>query len=105
MTKIIYQLGFKVDDFPPTVPIVDCRIIRNPFSMCGADEEREKAVRDDINFDRLVGECTYLLLTQYDELIVACSYGRHRSGEVVKEVRRRLDIKNIKVEVIKGVGG
>ena len=102
--KIIYQLGYKVDTFPVDIPIVDCRVIRNPYSPTKSKDQMEREVRQSSVFMILVLD-SIKLLENYNSVIIACSYGRHRSGEVVKETVRILSMLNIKVEVIKGIRG
>lgn len=84
MAKRIYQFGFKNSKLPPkNVPVVDCRVIPNPFGL--PDRERARAVQRHPMFEALVQQALELLQS-HDAIAVGCEYGRHRSGTVVKEI-------------------
>ncbi len=90
--KVIYQLSFKLDNLPKGVPIVDCRVIRNPFKRFLTDKARKEAVRNDRKFNDLV-EKAITLLQENDEIVIACTHGRHRSGAIAEEVALRTNAK------------
>jgi len=90
MRKRIYQFGFKF--FSPSAlgwnPVVDCRIMRNPFRQ-GIPEDVLKAdVRALPEFEGLV-QYGMFHLNEVDVIYVGCLYGRHRSGAVAEEIAKR----------------
>ncbi len=97
--KTIYRLGYEVDTFPKGVSIIDCRVIENPFRKSKFVVRRREIVRKDPMFEKLVTRAI-ILLEGKDRLIIACSFGKDRSGAVVEEVVKRI---KEKVNVIKGV--
>lgn len=100
--KVIYQLGFKVDKIPKNLPIVDCRVIKNPFSRSLSDGEIIKKVYKDRHFRGLV-EQGLELLRENDVIVVACLYGKHRSWAVADMVGREFYLESgIRVRRVRG---
>ena len=90
--KTIYQLSFKYNNFPKGVPVVDCRVIENPYKRYLTDKARMEAVRRNRHFNPLV-EKAVAYLGAGDEVVIACAYGKHRSGAVAEEVAKRVGAK------------
>ena len=90
--KTIYQLSFKYNNFPKGVPVVDCRVIENPYKRYLTDKARMEAVRHDPKFNGLV-EKAIEYLGANDEVVIACTHGKHRSGAVAEEVAKRVGAK------------
>jgi len=99
--KTIYQLGFKLDLIPNNVPIVDCRVIPNPFRIDKSDAKIEREVRSHPSFEILVEKALKFLLMG-DSIVIACQFGRHRSGVVTKEVSERLSKMRVSHEIRRG---
>lgn len=88
MRKRVVQFSFKLQGAPPGLPVVDCRIIPNPFAAHASDERRLAAVRQDHRFESLVKRGVALLLL-HDTIAVGCTWGKHRSGAVALEIATR----------------
>lgn len=92
MTKSIVQFGYRTNP-PPEVrekrmPVVDCRVIPNPFGRADSTEGRKAIVRKNPWFEPLVAAAVNILDTT-DVVYIGCGYGRDRSGAVADEVARR----------------
>lgn len=96
--RIIYQLGFRVDLFPNDVPVVDCRKLINPYPEQG-DKARD-IVKADPLFEKIVSRAIKILSLN-PSIVIACSFGIHRSGTVVEEILRRFPYD--KIEIRKGI--
>lgn len=80
-TTTIYQFGFTRRPAPVGMPVIDCRIIDNTFSL-----ERIRAHR---NFRPLVDRGIAMLQSGTCTCIaVGCAFGKHRSGEVARAIQR-----------------
>jgi len=87
--KVIYQLSYKYDEFPEGVEVVDCRAIKNPYNSRLSNEQMIRIVRTDKRFEELVRDGVRKLKTN-PSLVVACSYGKHRSRAVAEEIYKRI---------------
>ena len=93
----ILQYSFKYDEIPDAAPIVDCRVIDNPYRKFKHEEDRYQAVRRSPKFESLVIKGVKLLQLT-DIIVVACAYGKHRSGAVAEEIAKRTG-----ATIVKGV--
>jgi len=79
----IIQFGYKLE-VPKGIPLVDCRILPNPFRVQD-DQQKRILVTNNRWFKTLVAEGVGLL-KNYDTIGVGCAYGVHRSGMVVEAI-------------------
>ena len=94
--KTIIQFSYKLDGGPPKgVPVIDCRSITNPYRLSETDEGRVALVRAHEAFPVLV-ETGIEILTIRDEIAVGCTWGRHRSGTVAREIAARTGAKVVR---------
>ncbi len=84
----IIQFAFK-NGQPVGPPVIDCRIIPNPYSLARADADRLALVRADPQFERLVQAGVGALERGHPEIAVGCQFGRHRSRAVAQEIAAR----------------
>lgn len=106
--KTILQFGFKwmrtdsligKHGFGEDSPVVDCRVLKNPYSpSLSTDECMAMACMDPL-FTRVVEE-GLAGLSWSETIAVGCSYGKHRSGAVAREIARRFDGEVTVVKVI-----
>ena len=89
MSKVIVQFGFKFIDKERLygIPVLDCRVLKNPFSKFLSDEAQKQIVRDNPHFKEVV-DAGMQLLAKHDKIFVGCLYGKHRSGAVAEELAR-----------------
>lgn len=85
---IINQFGIKNIAPPKGVPLVDCRVLPNPFQRGVSDSVLIQRVRALAGFEELV-EKGVQLLAKHNEIYVFCLYGKHRSGAVSQEISAR----------------
>lgn len=88
MTKVIKQFGFKHYNPPKDVPVLDCRVIKNPWVRGLPDAFMIETVRKHPLFESVVQKGVQLL-TDNDEIYVGCLFGKHRSGAVAEEIAKR----------------
>ena len=91
MTKTIKQFGFKniTDPFKlKGLPVLDCRVIKNPFVRGLPDAFMIEVVRKHPLFEQVVQEGVQLL-AKHDTIFVGCLFGKHRSGAVSQEIAAR----------------
>jgi len=89
--KTIITFGYNLPtQLPEGCPVIDCRVIKNPYSNYKHDPEgARRVVRSDPFFEQLVKRGTEALL-MYDTVAVGCLYGVHRSGTVAEEILHRM---------------
>ena len=88
----IRQFGYRVLDgqkIPPEAYVVDCRSIHNPYQTGRSDEWLWEQVRKAAGFDDRVKETLRLLRDGHPLVWVGCTFGRHRSVAVAREVLSR----------------
>lgn len=90
MTKEIRQFGFKFihTDKLIGMPVLDCRVIKNPYSRLLSEQAQKQIVRDSPLFEEVV-QAGMQLLAKHDVILVGCLYGKHRSGAVSEELASR----------------
>lgn len=99
MRKIV-QFGFKfadpsefvktVEGFGEDSPVVDCRVLKNPYTPYLSAEECMQMAESDPLFEKVVAEGVAGL--EWSQVIaVGCAYGKHRSGAVIREIVRRYE--------------
>lgn len=93
--KTILQLSYKYDEFPKEVPVVDCRVINNPYHKNKSERAMMEAVVANPLFPKVVDSGVELLQT-VDTIVVACAYGKHRSGTVARTIAKRTGAKIVK---------
>lgn len=102
--KRIIQFGFRRHGNPldGLTPIVNCTVIPNPWRRGdrATDEQRMEKVRKHPRFHQLVGEAV-VLFSRFDEIGIACQFGRHRSGAVALAVKAELERIGHEVEIVK----
>lgn len=90
MTKII-QFGYKYvrPEQLEGLPVLDCRVIPNPFQWGVADAVLIERVRTNPEFPKVV-ERGLQLIAEHGAVYVGCAYGKHRSGAVAQELASRV---------------
>lgn len=84
--KRVIQFSYKLDGGPPEgVPVIDCRVIQNPYRMANTDAARIELVEKHPAFPVLV-EVGVGVLGVQDAIAVGCTWGRHRSGAVARAI-------------------
>lgn len=86
--KTIIQFGYEVHVPPNGIPLIDCRVIPNPFGIKN-ELLRARAVLQHPKFKELVLN-GMAQLSLHDTIGVGCGWGVHRSGEVAKEIQRKI---------------
>lgn len=84
----VVQFAYREGPPPPGIPVVDCRVIPNPWNKGKDPRARQRVVRADPRFEGLVREACDLL-TRHSFVAVGCAYGRDRSSAVAEEVATR----------------
>lgn len=90
MTKRIVQFGYKWVS-PESMnwgPVLDCRVIKNPWTRGTPDEVLFAAVRMHTLFPEVVFNGVKML-EEHDVIYVGCQFGKHRSGAVSREIAKR----------------
>lgn len=89
MSKTIKQFGYKFVDSANLrgLPVLDCRVIPNPFIRGVSDTFLKNKVREHPLFNTVVKEGLALLET-HDTILVGCLFGKHRSGAVAEELSK-----------------
>lgn len=93
MTKRIVQFGFEWVS-PESMnwgPVLDCRVIQNPWVRGTPDEVLIRAVEKHPLFEEVVQQ-GIKMLEEHDVIYVGCQFGKHRSGAVATEIAKRLQI-------------
>jgi RNase adaptor protein for sRNA GlmZ degradation len=91
--KQIVQFSYKLDGGPPAgMPVIDCRVIANPYSKASTDAARIELVEKHPAFPVLV-ETGVELLALRNTIAVGCTWGRHRSGAVARAIAARTGAK------------
>ena len=80
---VIKQFGFKFVTPPEGAAVLDCRVIRNPFTRGMADQVLIERVRNSIGFPIVVQQGLQLIAAN-EVVWVGCQYGRHRSTAVAQ---------------------
>ena len=90
MNKRIIQFGFKNIDKDKLrgVPVLDCRVMVNPFVRGLSDDVMIARVRANPLFEEVV-QIGLQLLAKHDTVFVGCLFGKHRSGAVAAELAKR----------------
>ena len=88
--KKIVQFGFKFIDPMKLkgVPVLDCRVIKNPYSKFLSEDAQKEIVRNNPLFNEVVAVGVQLL-SEHDKIFVGCLFGKHRSGAVSEEIAKR----------------
>jgi len=87
--KRVIQFSYKLDGSPPEgVPVIDCRVIQNPYRQADTDAARIELVKKHSAFLVLVETGVGVLAVQ-DAIAVGCTWGRHRSGAVARAIATR----------------
>lgn len=97
--KTIVQFGYKdvVESSLAGYPVVDCRVIRNPFVRNVPDEVLIERVRKAVGFEDVV-KLGVQLIASNDRIYVGCLYGKHRSGAVAQEIAARTGARIVKLK-------
>lgn len=86
--KTIIQFGYKnVNSIPKGVPLLDCRVIKNPYKSGVSAEVLKNQVKLNPEFGKLIKQGVSLL-NNNDTIACGCLYGIHRSGAVVEELAK-----------------
>lgn len=86
--KTIIQFGYKnVNNIPKGIPLLDCRVISNPYKSGVSAEHLKAQVKLNPEFGKLVKHGVSLL-HKNDTIGVGCLYGVHRSGAVSEELSK-----------------
>lgn len=87
MTPKVIWFSYWTDKLPPDWPVLDCRVIDNPYSKHKTDAARFDAIRNHPYFNVLVahGVAKY---KKYGKVACGCDFGRHRSRVVAEEIGR-----------------
>lgn len=64
-------------------PLVDCRVLRNPYRAVHSDRERKALVRMDPKFMGVVQQALDRLEGS-NEVYIGCGFGKHRSVSVAE---------------------
>ena len=97
MSKTIIQFGYKNSNtMPKDIPLVDCRVLRNPYIPGVADDILKEKVKYLPGFGDMVKAGVFLLRTN-DTIGIGCLYGKHRSGAVAESIAKLIGAKIIKV--------
>lgn len=97
MKKII-QFGYKwAPEEKIGHPVVDCRVIINPYEKGVPDEVLKARVRNAPGFYTCVDRAVKLF-EHHDTVFIGCQFGKHRSGAVAERVAA---VVGAKVEVMK----
>jgi len=109
--KQIIQFGYRVQQPVQGWPVVDCRVIPNPYmgfkaTAVTSDEEYKAKARAHPQFEPLVREAIAHLL-KGNVVQIGCLFGRHRSGAVAEEVQRRMALGDpgYEVKIHQGITG
>ena len=99
--KLIHQFGFKhvIHADLENLPVLDCRVIPNPYNPRLTDEAAMQLVRDNKLFEQVVQEGLQLLAAN-DTIYCGCLFGKHRSGAVAQELAKRTGAKIVKTNII-----
>jgi RNase adaptor protein for sRNA GlmZ degradation len=81
----IKQFGFKFVQPPEGAVVLDCRVIKNPFSRGIADQVLLERVRNSPGYAEVINQGLQLI-AKNKEVWVGCLYGRHRSAAVAQEL-------------------
>lgn len=74
----------------PSMPIVDCRGMRNPYpDKQSTDEEKIASITNDPMFNALV-QMAITAHRIYGDVGIGCTHGMHRSVAVTRAVNREL---------------
>lgn len=84
--KQIHVFAYKFKR-PMNMPLVDCRVLPNPYKEGVPDDVLRERVRALPEFAPLVDRCVNLF-NHYEDIGIGCLWGRHRSVAVASEVAR-----------------
>lgn len=84
--KTILQFGYK-KGIPTGVPLLDCRVIKNPYKVGVSEDVLKAQVRASPEFGKVVKQ-GFKLLTESDTIACGCLWGVHRSGAVAEELAK-----------------
>jgi len=84
--KYILVFSYKFTGPPvPAVPVVDCRVLPNPYSLGATPEARRALVRQLSGYESLVKKAV-TLLALHPTIAIGCAWGKDRSRAVAEGV-------------------
>jgi len=87
----IIWFAFKDHPLLARHPILDCRVLKNPFKYGVPDVVLKQNVTLDPNFSQVVQQGLDML-KESGVVYIGCQFGKHRSGAVIDEIAKTTEV-------------